>query len=227
MPNTVEFLISNPWLFLELDIIPVFAAYKNDYVNSMRIFESFRAKKRQENAAANLYVAAVEQARSQAFFLDMGIPDTVDGRFDLIILHTMLLMRRLRKNGADAAGISQALLNLMFADMDRNLREMGVGDLSVGKQVKKMAKAFYGRSETWEKGLDAQDGSARDDAADNALVKAFTETVYRSVDASQAKPTLLAAYARTTDAQLVAQPIDDILSGTVSFDAVIAQQPAA
>lgn len=193
----------------------------------MGLFDSIRANKRHQDAAVNLYVTAVNQARSPAFFLDMGVPDTVDGRFDLIILHAMLLIRRLRKNGADAAGTSQALLNLMFADMDRNLREMGVGDLSVGKQVKKMAKAFYGRSETWEEGLDAQDGSAIEDDADSTLVKAFAETVYRSVDTAEAKPTVLAAYARTADAVLAAQPIDAILSGIVSFDAVIAQQPAA
>lgn len=193
----------------------------------MGLFDSFRARKRHQDAAAKLYVIGVEQARSPAFFLDMGVPDTVDGRFDLIILHIMLLIRRLRKNGADAAGISQALLNLMFSDMDRNLREMGVGDLSVGKQVKKMAKAFYGRSETWEIGLDA-DGGARAD--NSALVTAFQETVYRSVEAAQADPTYptaLATYTRAADGVLEAQSLDDLLAGAASFAPVIAQKPAA
>lgn len=189
----------------------------------MGLFDTFRAKKRHDNVASQLYVASVDQARSPAFFTEMGVPDSVDGRFDLIILHTMLLIRRLRKQGAEAAGISQALLNLMFADMDRNLREMGVGDLSVGRQVKKMAKAFYGRSDVVEKGLDDSAGT---------LATALKETVYRSAEADPAQINALAAYMMAADAGLKAQPTETVTAGNVVFDApnvsgVTKQQPAA
>lgn len=177
----------------------------------MGLLDSFRSKKRQEDTAAKLYVACVDQARSPAFFLDMGVPDTVDGRFDLIILHTMLLIRRLRLNGAEAAAVSQSVLNLMFADMDRNLREMGVGDLSVGKQVKKMAKAFYGRSETWEKSLDDDDSS---------LAGAFKDTIFRAGEADPNRLRLLAAYTRETDEILRGQDLADLLSGLIDFTGV-------
>lgn len=181
----------------------------------MGLLDIFSSKKRYSDVAAKLYVAGVDQARSPGFFLEMGVPDSVDGRFDLIILHTMLLIRRLRANGADAAAVCQALLNLMFADMDRNLREMGVGDLSVGKQVKKMAKAFYGRSETWEIGLD-------DDVT--SLAKAFEQTVYRSVAPETAKADGLAAYTLEADAGLKAQSLEGLLDGVVSFIPVSLKQ---
>lgn len=184
----------------------------------MGLIDSFRSKKRRGDVAAQLYVVSVEQARSPAFFTEMGVPDSVDGRFDMIILHIMLLIRRMRTQGEEAAAVSQELLNLMFADMDRNLREMGVGDLSVGKQVKKMAKAFYGRSDTWEKGLDE---------SISALASALTETVYRSVEGGAAEVDALAAYTVAADAALQAQGIEDVLTGVVSFAANTAQQPAA
>lgn len=98
-----------------------------------------------DQSARELYEAAVGQARLPEFYLEMGVADTLDGRFDMIILHVYLLARRLRQDGGrNAAKLQESLFEVMFADMDRSLREMGVGDLSVGKQVKRMAKAFLG-----------------------------------------------------------------------------------
>lgn len=174
----------------------------------MGLINSFRESRRNAEASNNLYIAAVEQARSQIFFLDFGVPDSVDGRFDLVIVHIMLLVRRLRQQGKAAADVSQALLNLMFADMDRNLREMGVGDLSVGRQVKKMAKAFYGRAETWEQALDQDIKSVR---------SALAETVYRSVDVSSEPISSLASYVMAADKHLAGQPTGAIVLGEVEF----------
>ncbi|WP_374466727.1 ubiquinol-cytochrome C chaperone family protein, partial [Ferrovibrio sp.] len=91
-----------------------------------------------------LYRAIVAQSRQAGFYREHGVPDSLDGRFDMIVLHSFLVMRRLRRIGAAAEPLSQQLFDLMFADMDSNLREIGVGDLSVGKKVKAMAQAFYG-----------------------------------------------------------------------------------
>ena len=87
----------------------------------------------------------MNQARSERFFRDLGVPDTPEGRFELIGLHAALLLRRLRSEGAAGQALGQALFDLMFADIDACLRELGVGDLSVGKQVKRLAGQFYAR----------------------------------------------------------------------------------
>ena len=184
----------------------------------MGLFDRFREARRANDVSNRLYVQAVEQARSPAFFTQFGVPDTVDGRFDLIILHILLLIRRLRGNGKLAGEMSQSVLNHMFSDMDRNLREMGVGDLSVGKQVKKMAKAFYGRSESWEEGMDS--GRVQ-------LMSAFEETVYRSVEQSSEQVSRLADYALTLDQALNAQDVDRLLMGEISFTVAELQAPAA
>ena len=174
----------------------------------MGLINSFRESRRNADASISLYIAAVEHARSPIFFLDFGVPDSVDGRFDLVIVHVMLLVRRLRQQGKAAAEVSQALLNLMFADMDRNLREMGVGDLSVGRQVKKMAKAFYGRAETWEQALD-QDIEM--------VTSALAETVYRSVEVPSEPISSLASYVIAADKYLADLSTDTMISGEVEF----------
>jgi len=117
---------------------------------------SLFAGKQHNPAAVALYKCIVEQARQPDFYTHHGVPDSLDGRFDMIVLHTFLVMRRLRTIASQAAGqLSQDLFDLLFADMDSNLREIGVGDLGVGKRVKKMAQAFYGRVEAYEAGLTA------------------------------------------------------------------------
>lgn len=174
----------------------------------MGVLASFKAARRQADVSNTLYLACVEQARIPVFFMDFGVPDTVDGRFDLIILHTMLLMRRLRSNGKEAADLSQATLNLMFSDMDRNLREMGVGDLSVGKQVKKMAKAFYGRAEVWEEAMDK---------GENALPEALVETLFRAVSEPGDGPANLAAYVTAADSALRSLSTEHVLAGKLEF----------
>ncbi|NKB45999.1 MAG: hypothetical protein GKS03_17190 [Alphaproteobacteria bacterium] len=184
----------------------------------MGLINSIREARRNADVSNSLYLGAVGQARSPVFFASFGVPDTVDGRFDLIIIHIMLLVRRLRQNGKAAADVSQSLLNLMFADMDRNLREMGVGDLSVGRQVKKMAKAFYGRAETWE--------TAIDEGTDK-VGSALAETVYRSVDVPAEAISSLASYVMAADSHLAGQTIEGLVQGDVDFPAPEYQKPAA
>src|SRR5690242_9073061 len=88
-----------------------------------------------------LYGAIVAQARAPAFYMNYGVPDTLDGRFELLVLHAFLYFRRLKREPAAEAGeAGQAVFDLMFLDMDRSLRELGVGDLSVPKKIKRMAQ---------------------------------------------------------------------------------------
>ena len=161
-------------------------------------------KSKPPSQVQELYAALVAQARQPAFYVDLAVPDTVDGRFDVLIAHITIMMRRLRQIEGDASEtLGQALLETMFTDMDVNLREMGIGDMSVGKHVKKMAKAFYGRAELFETGLDA--------GGKGALESAMKETLFRNVAPSPAQLERAEAY-------FVA--LDHALSGATDGDAV-------
>ena len=96
-------------------------------------------------AAARLYRDLVRQARSEGFYRALGVPDTPEGRFEMIGLHAALILLRLRAEGAAGQALGQALFDLMVADLDQSLRELGVGDLGVGKQAKRLAGQFYAR----------------------------------------------------------------------------------
>ena len=113
----------------------------------------WRARRARAATARSLYGELVELARAPVLYADWGVPDTVDGRLEMISLHAALVMRRLA--GVDEAGqaLAQALFDVMFADVDRNLRELGVGDLSVGKKVKRIAESFFGRAAALERAL--------------------------------------------------------------------------
>lgn len=105
-------------------------------------------QKPEEGFALRLYDQMVDTARDPAFYTDFGVPDTLDGRFECITLHVFALMFRLKNEtveGAAADRLAQKLFDVMFRDMERNLREMGVGDLSVPKKMKAMMRAFNGR----------------------------------------------------------------------------------
>jgi cytochrome b pre-mRNA-processing protein 3 len=118
-----------------------------------------------EAAAHRLYEDLVASARAPGFFFKLGVPDTPEGRFEMIGLHAALVLLRLRREGAAGEALGQALFDLMMADMDQNLRELGVGDLGVGKQVKRLAGQFYARL----RALDAVLGSGGTDRLEPAL----------------------------------------------------------
>ena len=105
---------------------------------------NLRRQNRHERAGFALYTAAVAAARDPSFYATLLVPDTLDGRFDLVALHAFLLIHRLRS--ASRPDLSQAVFDAMFSDMDNNLRELGVSDLRVGKRVRAMWEAFHGRS---------------------------------------------------------------------------------
>jgi cytochrome b pre-mRNA-processing protein 3 len=119
---------------------------------------------RHERAGFQLYVSAVAAARDPFLYTGPGVPDTLDGRFDLVGLHAFLVIRRLKREPAPGPALAQAVFDAMFSDMDINLREMGVGDLSVGKRVKAMWDAFHGRANAYSAALAADDRGALETA---------------------------------------------------------------
>ncbi len=102
-----------------------------------------------------LYESAVRQARAPALYAAMGTPDTVEGRFELLTLHVIILLARLRGDHPTADAVRQAVFDAYISDLDGALREMGVGDLSVGKRMKSLGAAFYGRAEGYDRAMEA------------------------------------------------------------------------
>jgi cytochrome b pre-mRNA-processing protein 3 len=161
-----------------------------------------------EAAVEGLYQAIVAQARTPAFYARLGVPDTLDGRFDMIALHMFLVLRRLKAEGVGGRALAQALCDRFFDDLDRSLREMGAGDLGVGRRVKAMAKAFYGRVAAYEAAL-----SDHDPALDDALRR----NVFGTVAPSPESLATMTAYVRREAVTLATQPYATIAGGTISF----------
>ena len=174
----------------------------------MNIARLFRRAKLRLSPADALYSAVVEKSRDAAFYASFGVPDTVDGRFDMIVIHTMLVFRRLRDGGSNADNTGQMLFDWMFKDMDRSLREMGVGDVGVARHIKKMAKAFYGRAAEYEKGLDGDPA---------VLAQSLETNVFRQGTPSPAALVSMADYLRRAASFLGQQSVADIVAGCVRF----------
>jgi cytochrome b pre-mRNA-processing protein 3 len=118
-------------------------------------FNHFRTPRiPQRGTIEGIYGMIVTQAREPLFYRDLGVPDTVNGRFDLLVLHLWMVLRRLQPIPG-GAGLSQALFDRFCEDMDANLREMGVGDLTVPKRMQAFGEAFYGRAAAYDLALTA------------------------------------------------------------------------
>jgi cytochrome b pre-mRNA-processing protein 3 len=169
-----------------------------------------------EAIAERLYDAAVAQARQPVFYARCGVPDTVDGRFDMVVLHVCLLIRRLGRGGDSGQALAQVLFDTTFRDMDRSLREMGVGDLGVARRVKEMARAYYGRAEAYDQALDAGDADRLGEALRrNLLAGAGEDAQVRS----------LADYVTRADAALATISDPDMLAGDAAFEALPEWRP--
>ncbi|MDE2228223.1 MAG: ubiquinol-cytochrome C chaperone family protein [Alphaproteobacteria bacterium] len=158
--------------------------------------------RKSRSAVQALYGAIVAAGRAPVFYEKWGVPDTLDGRFELIALHAFLALRRL-KHSNECVEFAQALFDTMFADLDRNLREMGTGDLGVGRQVKTMAKAFYGRILAYEHGL----------AGDANLEDALRRNLYGTATPNSGQVAAAANYLRHQAQALDAAPVAVLLSG--------------
>ena len=174
------------------------------------IFAGLRSRSRRGEAARDLYRVVVGQARDPAFYRDFGVPDTLDGRFEMIVLHMVLVLGRLRREGEDGAALGQAVFDTMVADMDQSLREMGVGDLSVSRRVRAMGQAFYGRARAYDSALAADD---------NALTDALRRNLFGTVEPDDDGIAAIAGYVRGAVAGLDGQPGAALLAGVVRFGA--------
>ena len=163
-------------------------------------------------AGDRLYEAAIGQARQAAFYADLGAPDTVEGRFELYTLHVVLVLHRLKGQGAVAAETAQGLFDAYVQALDDALREMGVGDLSVGKKMRKLGEAFYGRAKAYQAALEQGDEAA--------LAALIGRTVYEARDGAAAER--LADYVRRSEALLATLGLDDVLAARLAWPEILA-----
>lgn len=155
----------------------------------------------------SLYGVIVAQARQAGFYTGFAVPDTVEGRFELLVLHTFLICHRLKGQDERSRALSQAVFDAFLDDMDRTLREMGIGDLAVPKRMKKIGAAFYGRSAAYDAAL-----AHADEALQEALARNILE---RPAAAPEAVG--LAVYVRRACATLHALPFEHFVTGAVRF----------
>lgn len=172
-------------------------------------FLGLTRRKRHERTGFELYSAAVAAARDPALYTELNVPDTLDGRFDMIGLYAFLLIERVTQEPEPGPGLAQAVFDAMFSDMDINLREMGVGDLSVGKKVKAMWEAFHGRAAAYGPALRANDGVA--------LEEALRRNVWRNDPVPGSASAALARLALAQHGFLATQGLDEIARGSVRF----------
>jgi cytochrome b pre-mRNA-processing protein 3 len=173
-------------------------------------FKSFMAGGAAKSAAARLYAETVAQARAPALYSQFSAPDTPEGRFELYTAHVVLVLERLRDQGAEAASLSQTYFDLYLSALDYGLRELAVGDLSVGKTMRKLGEAFYGRA----KAMDEVLSQLPDRSPLEALLM---RTVYG--DALGADAAGLAAYLLQVRQDLAATPLERLLGGAADWRA--------
>ena len=168
----------------------------------------FTKKPRIGDAHYALYAAIVAQSRQPVLYADWGVPDTLTGRFDMVSLHMALVLRRLQAEGSACRDFSQSLFDLFFKDMDRSLREMGVGDVSIPKRIEKMGNLFYGLVE----GL----GRALEDTGNEKALEEFVLRDVLSDDAAAHAPDL-AAYVRRMSDRLANNSTAELMKGDIAW----------
>ena len=149
-----------------------------------------------------LHGRVIAAARDPALYTRLGVPDTVEGRFEALCLHTILVLRRLRALPSPAPEVAQELVDSVFRQLDASLRELGIGDFGVPKRMKKLAQAFYGRAAAYDPGLDAGDAAA--------LAAPLARNVMAVEDDAAARG--LAAYALAVERVLAGADLDALLA---------------
>ena len=176
----------------------------------LRRFRPDAAAGARREVAERVYRDLVKQARTPLFYRDLGVPDTPEGRFEMVGLHAALVVRRLRSAGAPGSALAQELFDLLFADVDEGLRHIGIGDLAVGKHVRRLAGYFYARLRALDEALDGVSGAP--------LAPMLRTNVYHNAAApSRRQLAALASYLITAEAALRAHPSARMLAGDVAW----------
>lgn len=168
----------------------------------------FGGRRSGEEVPAQLHESILAQALKPVFFGAGLIPDTFGGRFENATIHAVMLFRRLRRIETIGPELAQEVFGELFSGFDDALREIGTGDLRVGKKIKDIAQAFYGRAEVYDAAL------AVDAQTDNsALVDALMRNVRLEADGAER----FARYMRSIDEALAGQSDETLLQGRVEW----------
>ncbi len=171
---------------------------------AMMVLGLFRKDPRRE-AIETLYQRTAAASREPALYLDLGVPDTVEGRFEAVTLHVILVLRRLTGLPSPADEVAQEFVDCFFRHLDASLRELAVGDLAVPKRMKKLGEAFYGRAQAYDASINAGDEAG------------FARALGRNVIGSETPASGLARYALAADRVLKAQSFDSLLKDGPHF----------
>ena len=180
---------------------------KKIFYYGIEMFSFFKRDKTLTNVD-KVYRIVVDQSRKPIFYTELLVPDNIDGRFDVLSLHMFFIFSRLKNEEHEAADFSQSLFDTMFVDMDQSLREMGVGDLSVGKRVKDMGKALLGRIEAYDKAFSAEYSD---------IEATIIRNIYRGDGPHLHQIKRLINYSNGTIENLALIPNEEILHANFSF----------
>jgi len=175
------------------------------------MFGLLRRQSPHRDTAERLYAAVTAQSRQPVFFADLQVPDSVDGRFDVLALHAWMVIDRIRQQ-ADGEAIAQALFDAMFAHLDFAVREMGAQDLGVGRRIKVMAEGLHGRALAFRTAIAEPDPMALQDV--------LRRNVFGKAEPSDDAVTRLAAYVRSCVAALAALDLDRLSSAALPWPPV-------
>ena len=168
-----------------------------------------RARSDKTRRATELYGAVVAQARSPQFYGGLGVPETLAGRYEMIVVVLFQVLERLKGEADEVEEVARVALESLFTDVDDQMREIGIGDLSVPKKVKRAAAGFYERSLAYRAALDAGDETAL-----SAALARFIDTKGGDPGASDAARRLpLARHMLAQRDRLAAAALDDVLAG--------------
>lgn len=168
--------------------------------------------KRLNDSGQGLFLSIIEQSRLPFFYADMGVADSIDGRFDVMVLHMAILLDKLDMHSdevPEAMKLRRIVQEIMFDNLDLTLREIGVGDLGVGKKIKVMAEAFYGRVKAYQALFLSENLEE--------MSEAIKRNVYRGNETDKNILSHLSAYIFKMQHDVSKQPIVDIMEGKITF----------
>lgn len=167
-----------------------------------------KSKNSHDRQARAVYAGILEHIRKPEFYTMYAVPDTFDGRFDLMLVHVFLAIDgATRGAGTQAQAFNQALFDTVFADMDQTLREMGIGDMGIPKHMRRMMKAFNGRMHAYDAGL-----------REGALKEALSRNLYGTLrNPPPCEVENMALYMQDSVSRLQKQGAEAIMCGAVSF----------
>lgn len=184
------------------------------------MFKRLFGARRNDNAiiVEKLYGQIVAAARQPVLYADWNVPDTPLGRYEMMALHMFLFLHRARGEGGALNDLAQEVTEEFFKDVDHSLRELGIGDTSVPKRMKKLAKMFYGRAESYGAALRAEDREM------------LAQALYRNIfpdGADWREAQAMADYVMASAHDLDSQPANAIVTGDLNYISAISTSQQA